>query len=76
MYIKSSPGKVKGTIEELLFNEDPETRLAAAADLGNKAVGVSDQRYALEDLTTALQDPCSTVQDAVLQSLMRMSTKP
>ncbi|MGE0474737.1 MAG: HEAT repeat domain-containing protein [Nitrospirales bacterium] len=76
MYIKSAPHTMKGTVEDLLFHEDPETRLSAATHLGNEAVGVSDQRRALEALTAALQDPCATVQDAVLQSLMRMSVKP
>ena len=76
MYIKSGASNVKGTIQDLLFHEDPDTRLSAATHLGHEAVGVSDQRCALEALTTALQDPCSTVQDAVLQSLMRMSAKP
>lgn len=76
MYIKTASYKMKGTVEDLLFHEDPEARLSAATHLGNDAVGVSDQRCALEALTTALQDPCSTVQDAVLQSLMRMSVKP
>lgn len=76
MYIKSVSHNMKGTVEDLLFHEDPEARLSAATHLGHEAVGVSDQRCALEALTTALQDPCSTVQDAVLQSLMRMSVKP
>ena len=76
MYIKSTSQNVKGAIQDLLFHEDPETRLHAAADLGNETAGVFQQRCALEALTTALQDPCATVQDAVLQSLMRMSSKP
>ena len=76
MYIKSSPHNVKGSIQDLLFHEDPETRLHAATDLGHETASVFEQRYALEALTTALQDPCATVQDAVLQSLMRMSSKP
>lgn len=75
MYIKTWPQNVKGTIEDLLFHVDPETRLSAATHLGHDAVGVSDQRCALEALTAALHDPCSTVQDAVLESLMRMSAK-
>lgn len=76
MYIKSAPQNLKGSIQDLLFHEDPDARLDAATYLGNKdVVGVSEQRCALEALTTALQDPCATVQDAVLQSLMRMSDK-
>ncbi len=76
MYIKSTSHRMKGSVEDLLFHEDPEARLSAATHIGDEAVGVSEQRRALEALTTALQDPCSTVQDAVLQSLMRMSVKP
>ncbi len=76
MYIKSESHRTKGSVEDLLFHEDPEARLSAATHIGDEAVGVSKQRRALEALTTALQDPCSTVQDAVLQSLMRMSAKP
>lgn len=76
MDIKSASQNMKGSIQDLLFHEDPETRLHAATDLGNEPAGVSQQRCALEALTTALQDPCATVQDAVLQSLVRMSAKP
>ena len=74
MYIKTASQNVQGTIEELLYHQDPEKRLSAATHLGHDVAGVSDQRCALEALTAALQDPCATVQDAVLQSLMRMST--
>lgn len=76
MYIKTTSHNLKGTVEELLYHEDPEMRLSAATHLGHDVAGVSDQRCALEALTAALQDPCSTVQDAVLQSLMRMSITP
>lgn len=76
MYIKTGEKTVEGSSHNLLFHQDPEARLDAAIQLGGEMVGVSGQRLALEALTTALQDPCSTVQEAVLQSLMRMSVKP
>lgn len=75
MYMKTDQQTVEGTIQNLLFSQDPEARLDAAVHLGSEATRVSDQRRTLEALTTALQDPCSTVQEAVLQSLMRMSVK-
>ena len=73
-YIKSGKA-VRGTIEDLFFNQDPETRSTAAATLGSPAKCVADEREALEALTTALQDPSTTVQEAVLQSLVRLSAK-
>lgn len=75
MYRKTDTKNVEGSSRTLLFHQDPDIRLDAAVQLGGDATGVSDQRLALEALTTALQDPCSTVQEAVLQSLMRMSAK-
>jgi len=75
MYIKTGPKNIEGSSRTLLFHQDPDIRLDAAIQLGGDTAGVSDQRLALEALTTALQDPCSTVQEAVLQSLMRMSGK-
>ena len=73
MYIKTGPKNNEGSSRELLFHQDPDTRFDAAIQLGGDTARVSDQRVALEALTTALQDPCSTVQEAALQSLMRMS---
>ena len=75
MYINTEDLSVEGSSHKLLFHQDPEARWDAAIQLGDEMGGVSDQRLALEALTTALQDPCSTVQEAVLQSLMRMSAK-
>lgn len=72
----SNSGKaVRGTIQDLLFNQDPETRCTAAATLGGHGMCVADEREALEALTTALQDPCTTVQEAVLESLVRLSAQ-
>jgi hypothetical protein len=68
MYIKTGPKNIEGSSRTLLFHQDPDIRLDAAIQLGGDTSGVSDQRLALED-------PCSTVQEAVLQSLMRMSVK-
>ena len=73
MYIKSAPKNSEGSSCTLLFHQDPDIRLDAAIQLGGTTTGVSEQRLALEALTTALEDPCATVQEAVLQSLMRMS---
>lgn len=75
MYIKTGPKNIEGSSRTLLFHQDPDIRFDAAIELGEDTTGVSDQRFALEALTTALEDPCSTVQEAVLQSLMRMSVK-
>lgn len=75
MYIKTGQHTTPGSMQNLLFHQDPDTRLDAALQLGGEALRISDQRLALEALTLALQDPCSTVQEAVLQSLMRMSVK-
>jgi|GEM_PF-3229374 len=75
MYIKTGPKTHKGSSRALLFHQDPDARLDAAIQLGGDTPRASDQRIALEALTTALHDPCSTVQEAVLQSLMRMSVK-
>ena len=75
MASNNSGKAVRGTIEDLLFNQDPETRSTAAATLGGSAMCVADEREALEALTTALQDPSTTVQEAVLQSLVRLSAK-
>ena len=75
MYIKTGPKNIEGSSRTLLFHQDPDIRMDAAVKLGGDTTGVSDQRLALEALTTALQDPCSTVQEAVLQSLVRMSGK-
>jgi hypothetical protein len=75
MYIKTNQHSVEGSMQNLLFHQDPEARMDAALQLGGETVRISDQRLALEALTQALRDPCSTVQEAVLQSLMRMSIK-
>jgi hypothetical protein len=75
MYIKINHSTVEGSMQHLLFHQDPDTRLNAALQLGGETIRISDQRLALEALTLALRDPCSTVQEAVLQSLMRMSVK-
>jgi hypothetical protein len=75
MYVKTGQHTVEGSMQNLLFHQDPDTRLDAALQLGGETLRISDQRLALEALTLALQDPCSTVQEAVLQSLMRMSVK-
>ncbi len=73
MNMKRHHSSVEGSTQNLLFHQDPDIRFDAALHLGGESGRVSDQRLALEALTTALQDPCSTVQEAVLQSLMRMS---
>jgi hypothetical protein len=75
MYIKTGLEKNEGSSCSLLFHQDPDIRFDAAIQLGGETDRVSNQRLALEALTTALQDPCSTVQEAALQSLMRMSVK-
>ncbi len=72
---KTSSSTVEGSMQNLLFHQDPDTRFDAALQLGGETFRISDQRLALEALTLALRDPCSTVQEAVLQSLMRMSVK-
>ena len=73
MSIKTGQHTVEGSMSNLLFHQDPDTRLDAALQLGGQANRISDQRLALEALTQALHDPDLTVQEAVLQSLMRMS---
>jgi hypothetical protein len=75
MYIKTDPKNSEGFSRTLLFHQDPDIRLDAALQLGGDTNRIADQRLALEALTAALEDPCSTVQEAVLQSLMRMSVK-
>jgi hypothetical protein len=75
MYIKTGPKNNEGSSRTRLFHQDPDIRFDAAIQLGGDTGRISDQRLALEALTTALEDPCSTVQEAVLQSLMRMSAK-
>ena len=75
MYTHESRKAVRGTIEDLLFSHDPEARRMAAANLGESPIRVADKRDALEALNTALGDPCTSVQEAVLQSLVRMSVK-
>ena len=75
MYSHDSRKAVRGTIQDLLFHHDPEARRMAAATLGASPMRVGDKRDALEALNTALDDPCTSVQEAVLQSLVRMSTK-
>ena len=75
MYLKTGQHTAEGSIQNLLFHQDPDTRMDAALQLGGTTIRISDQRLALEALTLALRDPCSTVQEAVLQSLMRMSVK-
>lgn len=73
MAIKTDQHIVEGFMSNLLFHQDPDTRLDAALQLGERANRIAAQRLALEALTQALHDPDSTVQEAVLQSLMRMS---
>jgi hypothetical protein len=75
MYVKTGQHTVEGSMQNLLFHQDPDTRMDAALQLGGETLRISDQRLALEALTLALQDPCSTVQEAVLQSLMRISVQ-
>ena len=75
MYSKTGQHTVEGSMQNLLFHQDPDTRMDAALQLGGETIRISDQRLALEALTMALQDPCSMVQEAVLQSLMRISVK-
>ncbi len=75
MYIKTRQKNIEGSSHTLLFHLDPDIRSDAAIQLGGDTARVSDRRFALEALTTALQDPCATVQEAALQSLMRMSGK-
>lgn len=75
MSFKTRQSTVEGSLQNLLFHQDPDARLDAALQLGGETIRISDQRLALEALTLALGDPCSTVQEAVLQSLMRMSVK-
>ena len=75
MDMKTDQHAVAGFMHNLRFHQDPETRQDAALQLGEETSRISDQRLALEALTVALGDPCSTVQEAVLQSLMRMSVK-
>ncbi len=76
MYMNTESLSIDRTITDLLFHQDPEARFDAALHLGGWANGVSGQRRVLEALTTALHDPCATVQEAVLQSLVRLSVKP
>lgn len=73
MSIETGQHIVEGSMANLLFHQDPGTRLDAALHLGGRANRISAQRLALEALTLSLRDPDSTVQEAVLQSLMRMS---
>jgi len=75
MYIKTGKKNTEGFSRMCLFHQDPAIRFDAAIQLGGATISISDQRFALEALTTALQDPCATVQEAALQSLMRMSEK-
>ncbi len=75
MHGKTDHQTIEGSMQNLLFHQDPETRMDAALQLGGQTVRISDQRMALEALTMALRDPSSSVQEAVLQSLMRMSVK-
>ena len=75
MYIKTGQKDIEGSSRTRLFHQDPDIRFDAAIQLGGDTSRISDQRLALEALTTALQDPCATVQEAALQSLLRMSVK-
>ena len=75
MYIKTGNKNNEGSSGTCLFHQDPGIRFDAAIQLGGATACISDQRLALEALTIALQDPCATVQEAALQSLMRMSEK-
>lgn len=73
MQTTNSSFLVEESLHNLLFHQDPDTRVSAALRLEGNTSRIGDQRLALEALTVALRDPCSTVQEAVLQSLMRMS---
>ena len=75
MYIKTGKKNMEESSRTYLFHQDPDIRFDAAMQLGGATACVSDQRLALEALTMALNDPCATVQEAALQSLMRMSEK-
>ncbi len=75
MYIKTGKKNSEGFSRTYLFHQDPDVRVDAAIQLGGATARISDQRIALEALRTALQDPCATVQEAALQSLMRISEK-
>lgn len=75
MKCKNGQATVEDFMHNLLFHQDPDTRMDAALQLGGDTIRIADQRLALEALTLALQDPCWTVQEAVLQSLMRISVK-
>lgn len=75
MQTTSSSFTIEESLHNLLFHQDPDMRFSAALQLGGETGRICDQRLALEALTVALKDPCSNVQEAVLQSLMRMSVK-
>ena len=67
------PQTVKGNLQDLFFSYDPEARRLAAATLGRDHLGAGSKREVLEALNTALHDPVVTVQDAALQSLVRLA---
>ena len=73
MSIKTGQYMLQESMSNLLFHQNPDTRMDAALHLEGRASRISAQRLALEALTQALRDPDSTVQEAVLQSLIRMS---
>ena len=75
MSTSGSSQTVRGRIQDLFFNYDPEARGIAATTLGQDHTGVANEREALEALNAALRDPSSRVQEAVLQSLVRLSCK-
>jgi hypothetical protein len=60
-------------MSNLLFHEDSDIRLYAVLQLGGRANQMSAQPLELGPLRKALHDQNSTVQKAVLQSLMRMT---
>ncbi len=75
MDITESPHSVRRCVSDLLFHNDPEARGLAAAALGKDPMGVASEREALEALSAALHDPVLKVQEAALQSLVRLGRK-
>ena len=66
---------IQGNIQDLFFHDDPDARGLAAATLGESCMSIAHEREVIEALNTALHDPVATVQDAALQSLMRLEHK-
>lgn len=70
--MNSVPYAVKQTIQDLLFNPDPEKRQRAAELLGERELRPANEADALEALTTAIHDRHMLVQETALQSLVRL----